>query len=64
MLLSSKLEICRQFFTAGGCNVHQLCALLNQGKHCNDMGRAKWAEANYELALERYTMGVGMLEAG
>ena len=35
---------------------------MNQGALCCDMGRAKWEEKNYELALERYTMGVGMLD--
>ena len=44
------------------CDVQQLCALMNQGGLCCDMGLAKWREKNYELALERYTTGVGMLD--
>mmetsp|Transcript_23402 Transcript_23402/g.70395 ORF Transcript_23402/g.70395 Transcript_23402/m.70395 type:complete len:642 (-) Transcript_23402:1213-3138(-) len=43
-------------------DVQGLCSMMNQGGLCLDMGMAKWKEKNYELALERYTLGVDMLQ--
>ena len=43
-------------------DVHGLCSMMNQGGLCLDMGKTKWKERNYELALDRYTMGVDMLQ--
>lgn len=43
-------------------DVHQLCSMMNQGGLCLDMGKTKWKEKNWALALERYTMGVDMLQ--
>ena len=43
-------------------DVQGLCSMMNQGGLCLDMGKTKWKEKNYELALDRYTMGVDMVQ--
>ncbi|KAJ1450215.1 hypothetical protein M885DRAFT_595730 [Pelagophyceae sp. CCMP2097] len=43
-------------------DVRELCELMNQASLCLDMGRTKFGEGNWQLALDRYTAGVEMLQ--